>query len=206
MSELSALVELIDDPDTPDDEALAANERLAAAIDAVMRGPSPLRAKLGAVRVVVEGGGGACRRLGSSFCDERRHTRPFGAHLGLKDLRHLRHDLQERLRHRRATPSRCASEYALDQKAKFRLLDLLNSGVVEVRPCGAGDVDKYGRRLRLVHVNGKSVGDTLIDQGLAWPWEGHRHKQLGSPKVRGYGESPYGPELGSIRSSRLPKN
>lgn len=69
----------------------------------------------------------------------------------------------------------CASEYALRQKAKFRLLELLNTGRVEIRNSGARDIDKYGRKLRLVLVNGRSVGGTLISEGLAWPWEGHRH-------------------------------
>ncbi|WP_245414617.1 thermonuclease family protein [Aestuariivirga litoralis] len=70
---------------------------------------------------------------------------------------------------------RCASEYVRGQQAKLRLLELLNSGRVEIRPSGARDWDKYGRRLRLVLVDGRSVGDTLIAEGLAWPWEGHRH-------------------------------
>lgn len=74
---------------------------------------------------------------------------------------------------------RCASEYALGQKAKFRLLEILNSGAVEVRPSGAQDVDKYGRKLRLVLVDGRSVGDVLVSEGLAWPWEGHRHAWCG---------------------------
>lgn len=69
----------------------------------------------------------------------------------------------------------CASEYALGQRAKYRLLELLNSGVVEVRTYGAHDFDKYGRKLRLVLINGRSVGDILIAEGLAWPWQGHRH-------------------------------
>lgn len=73
------------------------------------------------------------------------------------------------------TEPHCASEYALGQRAKYRLLELLNSGPVEVRTYGARDFDKYGRKLRLVLVNGRSVGDTLIAEGLAWPWEGHRH-------------------------------
>ena len=74
---------------------------------------------------------------------------------------------------------RCASEYALGEKAKFRLLELLNSGTVEIRPWGARDIDKYGRKLRLVLVDGRSVGDTLISEGMAWPWEGHRHAWCG---------------------------
>ena len=74
---------------------------------------------------------------------------------------------------------RCASEYALGQKAKFRLLELLNSGGVEIQSSGARDTDKYGRKLRLVLVDGRSVGDTLIAEGMAWPWEGHRHAWCG---------------------------
>ena len=70
---------------------------------------------------------------------------------------------------------KCASEYALGQRAKFRLLELLNSGTVEVRTSGARDTDRYGRKLRLVLVDGRSVGDTHIAEGLAWPWEGRRH-------------------------------
>jgi len=70
---------------------------------------------------------------------------------------------------------KCASEEALGHRAKLRLLDLLNSGVVEVRAVGNRDEDRYGRKLRLVLVDGISVGNTLIDEGLAWPWKGRRH-------------------------------
>ncbi|PZF75133.1 thermonuclease family protein [Aestuariivirga litoralis] len=75
--------------------------------------------------------------------------------------------------------SKCPSEYAKGQKAKFRLLELLNSGAVEIRAAGTRDSDKYGRKLRLVLVNGRSVGDVLIAEGLAWPWEGRRHAWCG---------------------------
>lgn len=74
---------------------------------------------------------------------------------------------------------KCASEYAKGQEAKFRLLELLNSGTVQIRSSGARDSDKYGRKLRLVLVDGRSVGDTLIAEGLAWPWEGRRHAWCG---------------------------
>jgi endonuclease YncB( thermonuclease family) len=70
---------------------------------------------------------------------------------------------------------KCASEEALGHKAKHRLIEILNSGPVAVTPHGDRDIDKYGRKLRLVTVNGRSVGDTLISEGLAVPWEGHRH-------------------------------
>lgn len=74
---------------------------------------------------------------------------------------------------------RCASEYDLGQKAKFRLLEILNSGTVDVRTSGARDTDRYGRKLRLVLVDGRSVGDILISEGLAWRWEGRRHDWCG---------------------------
>ena len=70
---------------------------------------------------------------------------------------------------------KCASERALGEKAKLRLRDLLNAGQVNIAPLGSRDEDKYGRKLRLVTVNGQSVGNVLIAEGLAWPWEGHRH-------------------------------
>ncbi|MFN4141347.1 thermonuclease family protein [Aestuariivirga sp.] len=74
---------------------------------------------------------------------------------------------------------KCPSEEALGQKAKLRLLRLLNSGVVEIRKVGTRDEDRYGRKLRLVLVDGRSVGDTLIREGLAWPWQGRRHRWCG---------------------------
>jgi endonuclease YncB( thermonuclease family) len=74
---------------------------------------------------------------------------------------------------------KCASEEALGHKAKHRLIEILNSGPVAVTPQGDRDMDKYGRKLRLVTVNGQSVGDTLIAEGLAVPWEGHRHYWCG---------------------------
>ena len=74
---------------------------------------------------------------------------------------------------------KCSSEFALGQKAKHRLVEIMNSGAVAVTPHGNRDVDLYGRKLRLVTVNGRSVGDTLIDEGLAVPWEGHRHHWCG---------------------------
>ena len=71
--------------------------------------------------------------------------------------------------------SKCAREHALGEKAKARLRDLLNAGPIDIAPLGNRDEDKYGRKLRLVTINGQSVGDILIGEGLAWPWEGRRH-------------------------------
>ncbi len=74
---------------------------------------------------------------------------------------------------------RCPYEQALGHRAKGRLLELLNSGPVAVMPYGDSDVDKYGRKLRLVTVSGQSVGNFLIGEGLAAPWEGHHHQWCG---------------------------
>ena len=76
---------------------------------------------------------------------------------------------------------KCDSERALGHRAKNRLVEILNSGTVEIRMSGTRDVDRFGRKLRLVTVNGRSVGDTLIAEGLAWPWEGRRHAWCTGP-------------------------
>jgi micrococcal nuclease len=70
-------------------------------------------------------------------------------------------------------PARCASEQALGDQATQRLRQLLNGGVVTLRPIDR-DVDRYGRKLRIVLVNGISVGDTLVGEGLARWYAGGR--------------------------------
>lgn len=67
---------------------------------------------------------------------------------------------------------RCSSEKALGERATLRLQQLLN-GEVALRPIGR-DRDRYGRFLRRVLVNGRSVGDLLVSEGLARPYAGHR--------------------------------
>lgn len=68
---------------------------------------------------------------------------------------------------------RCASEKALGDRATTRLQQLLNAGVVSVESIDR-DRDRYGRLLRLVLVDGESVGDTLVSEGLARWYEGGR--------------------------------
>lgn len=65
----------------------------------------------------------------------------------------------------------CDSEKALGDRASQRLLALVNSGTITLRPIDR-DMDSYGRKLRLVFVNGESVGDTLVNEGLARYYEG----------------------------------
>lgn len=61
---------------------------------------------------------------------------------------------------------RCASEKRLGDQAARRLHDLLESGAVTLQSIDR-DEDVYGRKLRIVLVNGTSVGDTLVSEGLA---------------------------------------
>lgn len=60
----------------------------------------------------------------------------------------------------------CPSEKALGDKATERLHELLNSGPITLQPIDR-DEDVYGRKLRLVFVDGASVGETLINENLA---------------------------------------
>src|SRR5687767_10489263 len=70
-------------------------------------------------------------------------------------------------------PPRCAEEARLGQAATRRLRDLLNNGAVSLRPIDR-DEDQYGRKLRVVLVDGRSVGDALVGEGLARRYSGPR--------------------------------
>ena len=73
---------------------------------------------------------------------------------------------------------KCASEAALGRQATERLLALINAGPFEVVP-GSRDEDRYGRKLRTIERNGRSLGDALIAEGLARPWDGARRSWCG---------------------------
>lgn len=68
---------------------------------------------------------------------------------------------------------RCGSEQALGDRATLRLQQLLNGGHVTLQSIDR-DEDSYGRKLRLVMVDGDSVGDTLVGEGLARWYAGGR--------------------------------
>jgi micrococcal nuclease len=67
----------------------------------------------------------------------------------------------------------CASEAALGEQATDRLMELLNQGPFSLEPVDR-DRDRYGRLLRTVTRQGRSLGDQLIAEGLAEPWRGRR--------------------------------
>ncbi len=75
--------------------------------------------------------------------------------------------------------ARCAYEATLGNRATQRLHALLNAGPFEL-VAGTRDVDRYGRKLRTVMRNGRSVGGVLVTEGLARPWTGRRLPWCGS--------------------------
>lgn len=69
---------------------------------------------------------------------------------------------------------KCASEAALGHRAKDRLLELLNEGPFDVVHPGGRDKDVYGRKLRVLMRDGRSLGIILVAEGLARRWTGSR--------------------------------
>jgi endonuclease YncB( thermonuclease family) len=70
-------------------------------------------------------------------------------------------------------PPRCDYEAQLGRRATDRLRELLNDGPIELEAADR-DKDVYGRKLRIVTRNGESLGDQLVQEGLARPWTGSR--------------------------------
>ena len=69
------------------------------------------------------------------------------------------------------SPPRCIYEADLGARATSRLYALLNAGPIEVR----GDKnDRYGRQLRTIYRDGRSLGGVLVSEGLARKWTGKR--------------------------------
>jgi endonuclease YncB( thermonuclease family) len=74
---------------------------------------------------------------------------------------------------------KCAAEAALGRQATRRLLQLMNEGPFELARAGDRDEDRYGRKLRTIARNGRSVGHTLVAEGLARRWDGGRRSWCG---------------------------
>lgn len=70
-------------------------------------------------------------------------------------------------------PPRCAEEADLGDRATNRLAQLLSKGSFELVSAGR-DEDRYGRKLRIVMRDGRSIGDMLVSEGLARTWTGGR--------------------------------
>ena len=73
---------------------------------------------------------------------------------------------------------RCAAEATRGERATRRLLELINAGPFRM-VAGGRDEDRYGRKLRTVERHGRSLGDVLVAEGLARPWDGARRSWCG---------------------------
>jgi micrococcal nuclease len=70
--------------------------------------------------------------------------------------------------------AKCRSERALGDRATQRLRALLNAGPFTVVRVDGRDTDRYGRKLREIRRDGRSLGATLVAEGLARRWSGRR--------------------------------
>lgn len=75
------------------------------------------------------------------------------------------------------TGSRAKSdkERMAGEEAKRRLQDLLQQGDIKVIP-GKRKLDKYGRHLARIEIDGRDVGEKLISEGLARPYAGGKRE------------------------------
>ena len=71
------------------------------------------------------------------------------------------------------SPPRCERERERGLAAKQRLLDILNSGRLSFKTT-AREEDRFGRKLRIVYRDRRSVGDILVAEGFARKWQGSR--------------------------------
>ena len=69
----------------------------------------------------------------------------------------------------------CPGEEALARKSADRLLELLNQGEFEMVAHRLQRRDRHGRDLMVVKRNGQSIGEVLVDEGLA-------HRYIGSKR------------------------
>lgn len=69
--------------------------------------------------------------------------------------------------------ARCAAERALGNRATEAARTLISQAErLELRPTGR--IDRYGRTIAFVVIDGHDMGETLIAEGLARPWRGRR--------------------------------
>ncbi|WP_457659733.1 thermonuclease family protein [Sinorhizobium medicae] len=71
--------------------------------------------------------------------------------------------------------SRCENELVLGLAAKEHLRSLLDSGTVTYEATGT---DRYGRTLAKVHVGGVNVGQQMIRDGVALPYQPGKNAKL----------------------------
>ena len=69
--------------------------------------------------------------------------------------------------------ARCDAERTLGDRATEAARSLVaHARQLELRPTGR--IDRYGRTIAFVLIDGRDMGETLIAEGLARPWRGRR--------------------------------
>lgn len=69
--------------------------------------------------------------------------------------------------------ARCAAERELGNRATTQARALIAAArEIELQPTGR--IDRYGRTIAFVLIDGRDLGETLIAEGLARPWRGRR--------------------------------
>ena len=68
---------------------------------------------------------------------------------------------------------KCAAEAKLGAAATRRMLQLVNAGPFTLQSINR-DEDRYGRKLRVITRGGKSLGELLVEEGLARYYKGGR--------------------------------
>lgn len=76
-------------------------------------------------------------------------------------------------------PPHCAYEADLGDRATRRLSQLLSASAFQLVRHDR-DIDKYGRQLRVVIRDGRSIGKILVAEGLARTWSGKRRTWCGA--------------------------
>ena len=67
--------------------------------------------------------------------------------------------------------ARCYREREHGKRAKFEALKILQAaGRIEVH--ATGRIDKYGRSIAFIDVDGRDFGELMIERGFARPWSG----------------------------------
>ena len=72
--------------------------------------------------------------------------------------------------------AKCASERELGDKATARLIELLQPPAAVVMQ-DSGRTDRYRRGLGTLTVDGRNVGEILIQEGLAVPYNGRGQRR-----------------------------
>ena len=66
----------------------------------------------------------------------------------------------------------CPAETLLAERSAAKLADLLNAGPFTMTAMGGNERDQYGRELRVLTRNGRSIGDAMVQAGLAHDYRG----------------------------------